>query len=313
MNHTNAWRSVQWESRGEIMKTDIYCEILCAAEDEPLARIYLEQASELFRDFEKCYSRFLVGNELWELNTSADSAVVSPELFSLLEQSLYWHKKTKGIFDPSILPYLESEGYGGAYGVVSEAAGKAVFGQLLLNKMTKAVSKPNGLKIDLGGIGKSFVIDKVADFFHEQFSHFLIDAGGDIMAAGENKALEYPYWAIGIEDPAERERSVATLILKNMAAATSGINRRTWLKGDIRKHHLIDPAKGESAEADFQSVTVLMPTTVEADIWAKTLLLSGKEKGQRLADEENIPAIFIFKDGSVSINNACKPYVWKSP
>jgi len=59
------------------------------------------------------------------------------------------------------------------------------------------------------------------------------------------------------------------------AVATSGVTRRTWITGDGRSHHLIDPRTGRPADTGLIQVTALAPTAVEAEYRAKAALLSG--------------------------------------
>src|SRR5664279_1808821 len=106
MNNTTSWRSIAHEIRGEIMKTDIYCEIQCEEQDEALAYETLEKAFDLFREFEVRYSRFRRDNTLWQFNHATKPAL-SSEFFSTPSAAKKFNKETNGIFDPGILPALE--------------------------------------------------------------------------------------------------------------------------------------------------------------------------------------------------------------
>lgn len=303
------WKSVRKEVSGEIMKTDVLCEILCDKTDEALANVCLEQAFGMFRDFEARYSRFLRNNDLWRFNVG-ETTVLSEELFDIVRLAKKYHEATRGIFDPSILSAMETEGYRGVYAEhVVEKAGD--FSELVLNESARTVLKPKGLMIDLGGIGKGYVVDKVARFLGERFEHFLVDAGGDLFASGTNRKEGYDYWAIDVEDPTHSGKSVALLLLKDMAVATSGRNRRHWIKDGREKHHIVDPITQESASSDFLSVTVVAANTVEADVLAKTFFIAGKEKGIRMAETSGVPALFIDKQGNIIHNQFIEPYVWK--
>lgn len=308
---------MKWESstktvHGEIMKTDIFCEILSEGKStQTKALAALEEVFQLFRDFEKRYSRFIQGNELWELNEGL-GGIVSEEFFSLLEQAAEYHRTTEGIFDPSVLPVLEQTGYEGAYTGKISSEKKVPFSELKLDRLTLTTIKPRDLKIDLGGIGKGFIVDTVANFLGKRFENFIIDAGGDIYIKGSNRKENYPYWAVDVEHPLKQEESIALLLLSDRAVATSGRNRRRWKKDNEEKHHIIDPRTDTSAASDFLSVTVIAENVTLADVLAKTLFISGEEKGSQMAEKLKIPAIFIKSDASVTINHFAKQYVWKS-
>jgi thiamine biosynthesis lipoprotein len=303
------WISVKKEVSGTIMKTDIVCEILCADLDTSKARSCLEDAFEIFRDFEARYSRFIVNNELWQLNMS-EKTILSPELFDLFARSKRYYEMTGGIFDPSILPIMEASGYTGVYADYVTNI-KSDFSQIILDEATHTVERPKDLMIDFGGIGKGFVVDKVVKFLSEHFENFLVDAGGDIAVRGENKKDGYAYWAIDIEQPKMPDESVALLLLKDIAVATSGRNRRHWVKEGESKHHIIDPVTQESASEDLLSVSVIAASATEADVFAKTFFIAGKDKGMEMAESLKIPAVFIDKEGIATRNHFVEPYVWK--
>jgi thiamine biosynthesis lipoprotein len=303
------WQSARKQVSQEIMKTDILCEVLSENHSEAEMLISLEQAFALFRDFEQHYSRFIRDNELWAFNESEGGAV-SPELFRLLEEAKGYYEATGGLFDPSVLASLEREGYAGAYGEHA-AISHIPFSELTLERKTLTVSKPLDLKIDLGGIGKGFIADKVTAFLKKEYQHFIVDAGGDIYASGSNRKEDYPFWAIAVEHPLRPEHPAALLTLSDVSVATSGRNRRHWTKGNEEKHHIIDPNSQKSAVSDLLSVTVVSDSVTRSDVFAKTLLIAGSARGKILADTLGIAAIFIQEDGQVTSNQFMEPYVWK--
>lgn len=303
------WIRVRKEELGTIMKTDIICEISCLSHEKSKAETLLNEAFEMFRDFENRYSRFIRGNELWQFNISEEK-FISAEFISLLKQAQNYYVQTKGIFNPSILPVLESSGYVGAYGEYATQS-RCDFSQLILNKETGFAKKPKDLFIDLGGIGKGFIVDKVTAFIGMHFKNFFVDAGGDMTLRGVNKTDNYPYWAIDLEHPLQSEESALLLVLSNISIATSGRNRRHWIRQGELKHHIIDPRTETHASLDLLSVTVIGKDAVYADVFAKTLFILGKEKGMLMADALEIPVIFIDKDGTMTRNHFVETYVWK--
>jgi thiamine biosynthesis lipoprotein len=53
------------------------------------------------------------------------------------------------------------------------------------------------------------------------------------------------------------------------------------VSGDIR-HHLIDPRTGLPVANDIASVTVIGPSVTVAEVWAKALLVAGREAAPSL-------------------------------
>jgi len=291
------------------MNTDVLCEVLFPVGQEAQSTPFLEEAFTLMRSFEQRYSRFIAGNELFVFNQSEEK-VLSPEFFDILTQAKHYYEFTDGLFDPSILPALEKEGYHGATTTINSEE-KGVFSELHLDPQTRTATKPRNLRIDLGGIGKGYIVDRVASFLAQHFEHFLVDAGGDIATKGSNMCEGYPYWAIEVEHPLNKEESAALLLLSDKAVATSGRNRRHWLKEGQEKHHIIDPRTQKSATSAFLSVTVVAENTLSADILAKTLFIAGPE-GLLLAEQWRVPALFIENSGKVTRNQYIEKYVWKA-
>jgi thiamine biosynthesis lipoprotein len=307
---TRAWKSADKRVSQEIMKTNILCEVLSNINTEPEMLVSLEEAFSIFRDFADHYSRFSRDNDLFRFNES-EGGRVSEELFQLLEEAKHYHEVTGGLFDPSILLSLEREGYVGAYSDMIATETPPPFSELILDRKTLTATKPLSLKIDLGGIGKGFVADKVAFFLRKKYRNFLVDAGGDIFVSGTNQKENYPYWAISVEHPLQPEHPAALLVLSDMAVATSGRNRKRWTKDGSERHHLIDPSHQRSAASTLLSVTVIAESVTRADVFAKTLFIAGQERGSILADTLGIPALFIDQDGSITSNRFIEPYVWK--
>lgn len=309
--------AVEREMRGEIMKTDVYVKIV--SEHFPSAELEtdLDTCFMMFRDFEARFSRFQEGNELARLNASEES-VVSLELFDLLSQSRTFYEETSGRFDPSILPMLIREGYGASFGSIGFGVPGAVSGKtssfdtVSLDAKTLTVRKPESMKIDLGGIGKGYIVDRVADVLGKKYRDFVVDAGGDMYCAGRDVERDLRAWAIGVEDPMDLSRSLAMVALSDHAVATSGINRRKWAVDQSEKSHLIDPMSGKSVVGDIVSVTTIANTTLSADIYAKTLLLMGIERGMIFAKQKNLAVMFVEKSGGIKKNDLFETMLWKN-
>lgn len=293
------------------MNTDVFCEIVCLSEDEIFAQAYLEKAFAMFRVFEQKYSRFIFENELWQLNNH-EQITVSEELFDMLKIARIYYEKTNGLFDPSILPVMELSGYRGIYGDLVNVKRQWNFSHLNLDQDTLTVTKPKDMLIDIGGFGKGYIVDRVKTFLGNRFENVLVDAGGDIAVKGVNRKENYPYWVIEIEHPKFSNESVGMLLLKDMAVATSGRNRKRWKLNGEEKHHLINPFTETSASNDLLSVTVIASSAVEADIFAKALFIAGKNQGRILAETLRLPTVFIDKEGLVEYNHYMETYVWKS-
>jgi thiamine biosynthesis lipoprotein len=140
--------------------------------------------------------------------------------------------------------------------------------------------------------------------------NFLISAGGDIWAVGNQEGAQG--WDVAVQNPLTPEENIFFLNTrgKRLGIATSGILERTWKRGDFEAHHIIDPGSGLPVENNILSVTVISADAVKADIYAKTVLILGTEKGLEFIENEKDSACIIFtKDQGTLISSRANNYL----
>jgi thiamine biosynthesis lipoprotein len=88
--------------------------------------------------------------------------------------------------------------------------------------------------------------------------------------------------------------------------------KRMWSQGQKARHHLIDPRTGEPAVTDWLSVTVISPSVIEAEVYAKAILVGG-EKGlpHLLKAGQDLTFISIDPDGTISGSPGYKEYMYE--
>jgi FAD:protein FMN transferase len=312
-----AFRSVEREVTGEIMRTDIFVKIVSESRSETDLKRDLEDSFAVFRDMEARFSRFRPESELSILNGSSEMRV-SSEMAHIIAECVVFHDETGGIFDPSILESLESSGYAGSFGTESFGIPSRVgvgshlgFGELTIDSGSSIVRKPSALRIDLGGIAKGYAVDKVVRMLRDRGNtDFLVDAGGDIYASGSDLENGYDFWGIDIAKPSGEAGRAALLTLRDEAVATSGMDRRRWLVEGEERHHLIDPRTGKSAATDLVSVTVLGKGVSRAEVIAKTVCILGRERGLEFATKHHAAVFLTMSDGKTVYNEYMKPHIY---
>jgi FAD:protein FMN transferase len=147
-----------------------------------------------------------------------------------------------------------------------------------------------GMSAHLGGIGKGYAVDQaVAIMRGRGFAHFLIQAGGDLYAAGRRG--DRP-WRVGIRDPrGGPDDSFAAVDLSDSTFSTSGDYERFFIYGGRRYHHIIDPDAGEPTR-HTRSVTIMAASATQSDAIDTGVFLLGPEAGmaliERLPDVEGV-------------------------
>ncbi|MFZ2187194.1 MAG: FAD:protein FMN transferase [Candidatus Moraniibacteriota bacterium] len=294
------------------MKTDVFIKLFSNQYPEAEMKNDIARGFRMFHDFVAQFSRFEEQSELSRFN-AGEGGAVSAELFFLLRECARFYALTEGIFDPSVLPILEKIGYRGSGSSGAPVMTRTgLFTQLIFDETHQSIRKPKDLLIDLGGIGKGYIVDKVADELSKKYAHGIVDAGGDMRIFGGDKGQSLDYFVIDTENPFDKAEMLTTLLLSDCAVATSGINRRQWRHGGRTYHHIIDPLRKTSAATGIVQVTAIAPRAIEADVLAKTFLILGLPRGLQFAEANHIPALFVDTERRVTRNPLFQKYEWKA-
>ena len=215
------------------------------------------------------FTRFEPESELSHFNSTPGHWVtVSADLEELLRTGLDAYERSGGLVHIGVLPALRAAGYTrdlseGPTDFSLDGARPPKPLPELLQVEPGWAKLALGAAIDLGGVAKGWLADRLADRLGD---NALVNLGGDLYARGPGTTGEG--WPVGFGD--------RTLLLKDMGAATSGITKRSWGEG---LHHLIDPRTGLPSTTDLEELSVLASTATDAEVLVKTALLMGREAG----------------------------------
>ncbi len=268
-----------------------------------------------FEAWEQTFSRFRADSELSRLNERAGQWVrVSTSLWEVTHLALVAARWTDGLFSPTILNALEAAGYDRTFDEITAAAQPVVaqpdgqWRSIQRQSLKRSIYLPPQARLDLSGIVKGWAADRAAKRLGVS-GPALIDAGGDIAVSGP-RADGAP-WSIGISNPFQSDQPFETLKIAQGGVATSGRDYRRWLRAGKWQHHLIDPRTGLPAQTDVLSVTVIAPTTFEAEIAAKVIAISGSEQGLAWLEEQpGYAAVIVREDGQAVYSAQMKHYLW---
>jgi thiamine biosynthesis lipoprotein len=269
-------------------------ELLVEADASVESDAALEAAEAELHRLDALLSRFRPDSELSVLNRCG-ALHAGPELLEVTELALAAREQTGGRFDPTVHDAVVAAGYDRTFDLLPEdgepslPAGAACAGRVTVDREQSLIELEPGFRLDLGGIAKGYAVDRVCDLLSE-VGPCLVNAGGDLAV---RRSLQGGPWPVGVEASA----STITLALRNGAIATSGRDRRRWLRNGEERHHLIDPLTGRPAETGLLRVTVVAGRAVEAEIHAKSLFLAGEQEAAREADERGVPCVLVTEDG----------------
>lgn len=215
---------------------------------------------------EKIFNFHNSQSELFRVNENAarQPVEVSKELFFVVQETIKFSKITSGAFDPTINSINRNVSYE----------------NIILNEKKKTIFfSKMGLKIDLGGCAKGYIVDQAAKKLKELgVSSFLINAGGDIIAIGKE-------WRIAIQHPKMENKILHVLRLKNKAIATSGNYLRPHIIIPNRKSKFGESAKVQLAlKNSILSCSIISDSCFKSDILATAVFVLGKDKGLKLIE-----------------------------
>ncbi len=268
---------MQHEDTFRAMDTDV--DVIIEADERPIGAFLAVRL--LFANEEQLFSRFLPESLLSRLNRG--EAIRDATFAQACQLALRANDETGGLFHPLTLEALEFAGYDRTFGEIGVAGRPGATTIPPLGECLRVDGEEvtvRGARLDLGGIIKGWTVDLAARHVATRHPAALVNAGGDLQAVGREAGAEG--WRITIEAAAGGRPPWEGHVRGGLATSTS--LRRRWSRPDGGVgHHLIDPRTGQPAESPFVQVSVFAPETWRAEIWAKAVLIGGRESGERCA------------------------------
>jgi thiamine biosynthesis lipoprotein len=294
----------EWVERIEdgIMGTRIAVELW--AEDRAQGEAAIEAVLAEMRRVDAAMSTYKPDSEVSRVNREAARTPIKigRELFDLLVMAKQYSRDTDGAFD---ITYA-SVGYLYDFrnrkhpdqATIEQALDAIDYRHLILDPATRTVRfAREGVRIDLGGIGKGHAVDRgIAVLQRRGITRAMVNAGGDSRIIGDRFGQP---WVVGIRHPDRKNEVIARIPLEDAAFSTSGDYERYFDADGVRYHHIIDPSTGKSA-SKVRSATIIGPTATRTDGLSKTAFVLGPERALEIYNRlEDIDAILVTPDGRV--------------
>ena len=193
-------------------------EVYAVHRDERYAAQAAQAAFDLVDRLERELSRFRSNSDIARINhlAAGESTQVGTPALECLVIARHMYDLTHGAFDISIgtgLPSLDLD----AEGCVVRSA-------------------KDGVQVDLGGIGKGYAVDLVAELLEEWgIDRALVHGGFSSVLALEPPAGR-DGWPLTLSDPAAPSRVLERLTVRQTAIGASGVRKID---------HIVDPRSGE--------------------------------------------------------------------
>jgi thiamine biosynthesis lipoprotein len=291
----------EWFKRVDdgIMGTRIVVEVW--AEDPKVAGFAIGRVLDEMRRIDAAMSTYKPDSEISRVNERAAVApvAISAELFDLLATSLEYSRITDGAFDITYASvgfmYDFRARQRPGEGQIAAALPAVNYRHLVLDAAGRTVRfmRP-GVRIDLGGIGKGYAVDRGVEILRSLgIEHGLVNAGGDSRVIGDRRGRD---WFVGVRDPDDAGRIIDRFPVSNRAFSTSGDYERFFDEGGQRYHHILDPKTGRPASR-VRSATIIAPTATRTDGLSKTAFILGPERALEIYNAlGDVEAILVTTD-----------------
>ena len=265
----------------------------------------LKDALEECGRYERMLSRTIEDSDIWRINHADGVPVeVSDDTIAILQCAKKISDLSGGAFDVTIAPVSTIWDFTSGTAVLPDAEEIAKAAELVdytrLNLDGNTVTLPAGMMIDLGGIAKGYIADRVKAYLEKRgVKHAILSFGGNIVAIGTKP--DGTAWKVGIQD-IDKPTGEHMLVARNTGGSTvtSGIYERGFTLDGVRYHHLLSAETGWPVQNELASVTIFSESSMEGDALSTAAFVLGAEDGMKLIDSlEGIEAVFIFRNRTV--------------
>ncbi len=250
----------------------------------------ISEAFTLLKEYEKVFSRTNPQSKLYLLNNGYGE--LTEDIENVLSFSLEMSRLTNGAFDVTVAPLVDlwnvkERKTPPTEEEIEKARFLVGYKDVSLNPL-----KLGNRSIDTGAVAKGYIADKVAESFKNKgVENAIIDLGGNVVLIGEYK--------VGIRSPFNPDEVFTTITVKDKSAVTSGAYQRYFEYEGKRYHHIIDPRTGYPSESGIASVTVISPSSMQADALSTSIFILGKESISLCDNFTDTDALIIMENGEV--------------
>ena len=278
--------------------------------DEEVANAAIDEAYELCALLDKTLSKTVEVSDVSKINSAGGEWVeVSDYTLELIKKGLEYSELSDGAFDITVGRLTELWDFHAEDPVLPDAEDLAAAVEHVGYTMVEIdgnkirLTDPEA-KLDLGGIAKGYIGDKMAETMEAAgVTSGIVNLGGNIICIGGKSEDED--FNIGVETPfSDRTEIIGSIAARDKTLVTSGVYERMFeIDGKIY-HHILDTATGYSADSDLDAVTIIADkgNSVNCDALSTICLIKGYEGARELIESiDGIEAVFVLSNGDVEM------------
>ncbi|MEX0347740.1 MAG: FAD:protein FMN transferase [Rhizobiaceae bacterium] len=211
---------------------------------------------------ENIFSLYRTESELSRLNAGGMIDNPSGDFLRLLSLADPIHRKSDGVFDPTVQPLWRLHAETGGrpqQGALARARELIGWNNVRFDRDRVAFGKP-GMALTLNGIAQGYATDRVAELLRQFGLRNVLVSIGEIAALGERRPGKA--WRIGISQT-ETGDAEETIGLSDLAVATSSPSGLSFGAGDD-DGHILSPVDGRPVN-HWRRISVIHRSAAMAD------------------------------------------------
>ena len=258
----------------------------------------MEALCDILKKYDKMLNVHDENSEIYKINQGQNE--MSEDIAEILLKGYELCALTEGAFDYTLKPL--SDLWGISDGRTSIPQKTDIKNALLKTGYQKIRIDENnidlnGTQLDLGGIAKGYVTEKlISEIKNRNIKKAVIDLGGNIYVLDSKKDVR-----VGIQKPfSPRGEALLTVDVNDTSVISSGTYERFFEKDGKVYHHIFDAKTGYPADNKISSVTII-GEPLKADVLSTALLVMDIEKATKLYEEQKDFEFIIVKENKVYV------------
>ncbi|MGZ8142543.1 MAG: FAD:protein FMN transferase [Methylosarcina sp.] len=247
---------------------------------------------------------------------NTESQEVGNEIVSLIRSAEAVHKASQGCYDLTIKPLFDLWKFNTdkptipAPAVIRQTLDLIGMDKLEVTDDNHLRKMQSGLQVDVSSIAQGYSVESISRVLEQKgIKHYLVEIGGELKTHGHKPDMQP--WRIAVEKPLPGEQMLQKIMTMPketpLAIMTSGTYRHYFDDQGKRYSHILDARTGYPVTHDLVSVTVAYEDPILADAWSTALLCLGRQDGIQVANEQNIPALFIEHKNNQLLESRSNP------
>ncbi len=273
----------------------------------------IEESFELCEKYEKIFSRTDETSELYKLNQQ-NEAIVSSDLLHVLQTAIHYAEISDGKFDITMGAVSDMYGFSSENPTVpdsdalSDELTHVDYKNIVIDANKVTITDPDTV-IDLGGIAKGYIGDKIREFLVSKgVTSGIINLGGNVLCIGGKP--DGTDFRVGVQYPfGEGSETIAKLDVSDLCIVTSGVYERCFYENDKLYHHILNPETGLPCDNGILSVTIIGENSEICDALSTTTFAMGLDSIDLINKTDGVYALFVTDDYELIYSDGLEKYL----